>query len=72
MQELEAETTAPDFWADQQQAQQVLQELTRYRQEIQAVETLEKQLADNGELLELALMEDDAEVVAEVARGVKG
>ena len=71
MQELEAITTAPDFWTDQQQAQQVLQEPNRYRQEIQAVETLEKQLADSGELLELALMEADTEVVAEVARGVK-
>ena len=58
MQELEAITTAPDFWTDQQQAQQVLQELNRYRQEIQAIETLEKQLADSGELLELALIGD--------------
>ena len=70
MQELEAKRRLR-ILADQQQAQQVLQELNRYRQEIQAVETLEKQLADSGELLELALMEADTEVVAEVARGVK-
>jgi len=62
---------APDFWTDQQKAQQVLQELNRFRQEIQTVETLEKQLTDHGELLELALLEDDPEVVAEVAQGVK-
>jgi peptide chain release factor 2 len=48
-----------------------LQELNRGRQDIEAVETLEKHLGENNDLLELALLEDDGEVVEEVARGVQ-
>ena len=71
MKALEAEAAAPEFWTDQEKAQQVLQELNRGRQDIEAVETLEKHLGENNDLLELALLEDDGEVVEEVARGVQ-
>lgn len=68
---LEEQAATPDFWADREKAQQVLAELNRYRQEIETVTTLERSLAENSDLLELALMEADEEVVEEVARNVR-
>ena len=67
---LEAETMAPDFGRINK-SPAGFAGTKPFRQEIQTVETLEKQLTDHGELLELALLEDDPEVVAEVAQGVK-
>lgn len=68
---MEEEAAAPEFWNDREKAQQVLAELNRYRQEIEAVVTLEQNLAENGDLLELALMEADDEVVEEIAENLQ-
>jgi peptide chain release factor 2 len=48
-----------------------LQELNRARQEIEVVQTLEKRLAENDDLLELALVEAEDEMVEEIAQGVQ-
>ncbi len=54
---LEAETGSPDFWSDQQAAQQKMQQLSLLRAEVEQWETLYRRATDALELL--ALTDDD-------------
>jgi peptide chain release factor 2 len=68
--ELEAEAGGADFWSDQGQAQKVLQELNRLREQISRVNDLEKQVMDLQDLFELALAESEEGVLAEIVAGI--
>ena len=68
---LEAETVQADFWSDQEKAQRVLQELNSMRAEIEAVTALEVNLQEAGDLLELALAENEEDVILEVEELVR-
>ncbi len=61
----------PDFWADQDKAQRVLQELNSMRSEIEAVTGLEGKFQEAADLLELALAENEEDVIGEVEEAVK-
>lgn len=70
MKKLEEEAGEADFWSDQEQAQKVLQELNRLRDQISKVNDLEKQAIELQELLELALVESEEDVLAEIEAGI--
>ncbi len=61
----------PDFWADQDKAQRVLQELNSMRSEIEAVTGLEGKFQEAADFLELALAENEEDVIGEVEEAVK-
>lgn len=67
---MEAEAGGADFWSDQGQAQKVLQELNRLREQISRVNDLEKQVMDLQDLFELALAESEEGVLAEIVAGI--
>jgi peptide chain release factor 2 len=63
---LEAESTKPDFWLDQANAQSVMRQLAEKTRTVQQWRGLEKKLADIGELM--ALAEEDASLQTELSR----
>jgi len=62
--ELERQSSAPDFWQDQPAAQKVMRELARKIEAVQQWRGMEKRLADIEELLGLA--EDDEALQGEI------
>lgn len=70
MDELNRETERPDFWSNQDQAQELMRERTRLDSTIVQFNELNKSLTDNLELMELAVAEGDEEVVAEAEQGL--
>jgi len=64
-------TEDTDFWSDQENAQKVLRELAKLRQAVSGVNDLQKQVTDLLELLELAVEEEEEEVLAEIEAGSK-
>jgi len=68
--ELNRETERPDFWSNQDQAQELMRERTRLDSTIVQFNELNKSLTDNLELMELAVAEGDEEVVAEAEQGL--
>ncbi|MBI1372677.1 MAG: peptide chain release factor 2 [Phycisphaera sp.] len=66
LKELEQQMGAPNFWNDQDAAQKVVAELKSNKALIDPVEAAVKASRDLNELYELASMEGDAEVLAEV------
>ncbi|MDP6573986.1 MAG: peptide chain release factor 2 [Rhodospirillales bacterium] len=63
--ELNARAEDSTLWEDPAKAQAVMRERTRLETGIAGIEDIERQLADNLELLELGEAEGEAEVVAE-------
>ncbi|MGZ0245954.1 MAG: peptide chain release factor 2 [Alphaproteobacteria bacterium] len=63
--ELNAEAEDPDLWNDQERAQKVMRERGHLEKSIDDFTTLEQELRDSVELIEMAEAEDDAEIVAE-------
>ncbi len=57
--ELEKKSTAPDFWDDQEKAQQVLKAASRHRQLVETYDELRQEIDDYEVYLEL--MEEDEE-----------
>src|SRR5579859_2239887 len=66
--ELEKQATSPDLWSDQAAAQSVMRELSVLREELQPWQNVERRVRDSLELVELAALENDHEVVEEAAR----
>ncbi|HBT16383.1 MAG TPA: peptide chain release factor 2, partial [Firmicutes bacterium] len=64
--ELEVEAAEQDFWSDQERAQKVLQELNWFREEISTINEWRNNLEELRDLLELALTENDEEVLSEI------
>jgi peptide chain release factor 2 len=63
---LEKRASTPDFWNNPEQAQAEMQELSDLRGEITLWSELGQRAADAGVLLEMALEEQDDDLVAEV------
>ena len=66
MEEIDAESADPDFWT-RPTSQKLLKERADKEAMVQAVESLQREVADASELLELAAMESDDAVAADVA-----
>ena len=66
MEEIDAESADPDFWT-RPTSQKLLKERADKEAMVQAVESLQREVADASELLELAAMESDDSVAADVA-----
>ncbi|HHU51521.1 MAG TPA: peptide chain release factor 2 [Firmicutes bacterium] len=70
VQELEEQAGAADFWSNQEQAQKILQELNRLRDQINKVVGLETQVTELMDLLELAVAEKEEDVLAEIEAAI--
>lgn len=65
---LEQESTAPDFWAEPERAQQVMRQLARLREEVQRWTGIAQQIDDALELAALGDEEMYVELAAETER----
>jgi len=65
--ELEAQASAPELWNDPRAAQELLQRLTRLREDVTQWTTLEAQLTSLDELITLAAAENDPSLYEEIA-----
>lgn len=66
LQELETESERPDLWDDASHAQSVMQRLSASRSFVEPFQSLDKRAADLIELIELAELEEDAELAGEI------
>jgi peptide chain release factor 2 len=57
---IETRASAPDFWNDQEQAQNMLQQRSRLEQKLDRQEHFESQIADAGVLFEFAEEDEDS------------
>ena len=62
---LEALTTAPDFWNDQPEAQRVMREKNQLERQLRAITSLQSEMTDAVDLIELGTAEGDNEIVIE-------
>jgi peptide chain release factor 2 len=69
--ELETKMSAGDFWDDPQEAQLVIQELTRLKDNIGQYEVLYARYSDMATLWDLGMEENDETVYPEVATALK-
>jgi len=67
---LEEATAAPGFWSDREKAQKVLKEQSDLRQTLDQHSVLVKELEDFRVLLELAVDQEDVEILQEVSSGL--
>ena len=70
LQELNAQVEDPDLWDDPKAAQVVMRERRRLEEAIGATRTLERELADTSELIELAEAEGDVALVDDAVRSL--
>ena len=63
--ELEALSAEGDFWNDQAAAQNAMREKNKLQRQVDMITSLQTELNDAVELIELGEMEGDADVVAE-------
>ncbi len=68
MKVLEARQTDPGFWADQEKAREVVQELKTLRARVNPVAAFDKRLADAGAMLELITESPDPELERELGQ----
>jgi peptide chain release factor 2 len=68
MQELEEQTSRPDFWSDAENAQKVLKARMVMEKDVNAWEGMDRQAQDIRELIELGSEEADEATLAEVAQ----
>ena len=62
---LEAQTTASDFWNDQTEAQRVMREKNQLERQLYIITSLQREMTDAVDLIELGAAEGDYEIVAE-------
>ena len=70
LEELNAKVEDPTLWDDPKGAQDVMRERRRLEEAIGATRTLERELADTSELIELAESEGDSELVEDGIRSL--
>ena len=63
--DLEAQTTLPDFWNDQTVAQNVMREKNQLERQINLIKGMQTEMDDCVDLIELGLAEGDEDVVSE-------
>ncbi|MFN2465847.1 MAG: peptide chain release factor 2 [Candidatus Dormibacteria bacterium] len=67
LEELEPELTNPALWEDPARAQQVTREAATLRTRVESLETLDREAAEVGEMLELVAVEPDPELTSDLA-----
>jgi peptide chain release factor 2 len=67
---LEQSTLAPDFWSDPERAQTQMRRLTELRDEVDAWRSLAQRVDDLAELVDMALLEEETSLAADLAREV--
>ncbi|WP_458524893.1 peptide chain release factor 2 [Onishia taeanensis] len=72
LEEVTRELEDPNVWSDPDYAQKLGKERASLETVVETIETLEQGLADTGDLLELAEMEEDQDTVDEVSRELDG
>ena len=70
--ELNARVEDPDLWNDSAQAQKIMQERSALESALGGYREISNGLNDNIELIELAEMEDDSDMVAEAEAAIEG
>jgi len=65
LEELNALCEDPELWSDADKAQKLMRERTHLEQSIKSIETIEQDLSDNAELIEMAEEEGDSVTVTE-------
>jgi len=68
IEQLEAGSGRPDFWLDQAAAQAAMRRLNDLRAEVEPWRRLERHVGELGDLLDLALAEDDVSLGEDIAR----
>ncbi len=63
---LEQQTTDPNLWNDQRHAQKILQRLGRLKQDVEQWNALNDKIISLGELIEIAVAEDDTSLRDEI------
>ncbi|MDH5797999.1 MAG: peptide chain release factor 2 [Paracoccaceae bacterium] len=71
LEEFNAMIEDPGLWDDQERAQKLMRDRQMLVDAIETCESIERDLSDNIELIELGGMEDDAEVVTEAENALK-
>ncbi len=71
MEEFNAMSEDPDLWNDPERAQSLMRDRQMLADAIEGFESLNRDLEDNIELIELGEMEDNAEVVAEAEAAIR-
>jgi peptide chain release factor 2 len=71
LEQLQEAASAPDFWNDSQNAQQVTQQMSSLREDIVQYQKLNSQLEDLQVLVELAIEEDEESLSHEIDAGIK-
>ncbi len=71
MEEFNAMSEDPDLWNDPEKAQTLMRDRQMLADAIEGFQSLDRELTDNIELIELGEMEDDAEVVAEAESAIR-
>src|SRR3979490_168007 len=66
--ELDLQAAAPDLWSDQAAAQQVMRELSTLREELEPWQAVERRVSDTLELVDLAALENDQEILDDAER----
>ena len=69
--QLEEESNAPDLWENPTTAQVLMQKLAAAREVVAPFNDLEKRTAELAELIELAQIENDADLAQEIERDLK-
>jgi len=64
--ELESKTFENNFWENQENAQKILQQITRFKTDIQSWTKLADELENNFEIYKLAIEEDDQKLILEL------
>jgi peptide chain release factor 2 len=68
---VEEAAQAPDFWDNSQQGQETMQELASLREEVEGWQSLVHRAADISDLLELAVADEDENLISEIAAGAQ-
>lgn len=71
MARLEKESVQPDFWSDQARARGVMRKLAAQRRTVDRWRGLETKVEETAELIDLAAVEDDESLEAEIRRDVE-
>jgi len=66
--ELTALSESPDFWNDAQKAQELMRERGQLEQSFEQIQKLESELSDTRELIELAEMDDESEILEDALK----
>ena len=69
---MDAEVAMPEFWNNNEQAQEVLKERTLFQKLVEDWETVDRALEDAQVLIELGAEDEDEEVLAEVHKMLPG